>query len=333
MVALGNRFESLLINAREPLEKSKKKPKKRSEGKEQGRTKKPQSQAKKSAQNQPQAPSSQILSKRGPKTVPVKHGFLPTTKVIITDLTPTKIMSAMLSDKPTNVVVKDITPPKIKSVVLPLKPTNVVVTDITSTKIVEKSGAGNGSSFHLDLKSSATGTYQKMMKRIKDNGFEYNGPHGSNLQPEKRHGNSAYYWGQQLENTATGVDFHSSVVEQQTLGEGKEECVPVTLTLEQYKKLVDEKKVDPLSWSDPSQKSKTVVSNKSNTQDYEHNRGYYTPSGRGGRRFSGPGPSRLRSGPTTPRNHQTTNVDEIRERVVVYDIKVDDTNDFPDLRN
>ncbi|KII67044.1 hypothetical protein RF11_03175 [Thelohanellus kitauei] len=309
MAAVGNRFESLLINAQNPLEKSKKKPKKRSEGKAQGQTKKPQSQtqAKKSVQTQPQAPPSPILSKTEPEPVPVKPGFLQTTKVIISDITPTQIKSSMLSKKPTNVVVKDVTP----------------------TKVEEKSGALNDSTFDLDFKSRATGRYQKMMVS-RGRVFERHGPSRSYRQPEKRHGHGAYNWGEQLENTATSIDVDESVVEQQTPGEGKEECVPVTFTLGQYKKLVEEKKVDPLSWSDPSQQSTTVVADKGDAREYEYHRGYDTPRGRGGRRFQGRGPSRSRGGPTTPRN-QTNNVHEVRERGVVYDVKVDDIKDFPDL--
>lgn len=313
MAAIGSRFNSLLLNAQDPLEQSKRGPKKPAGSKSTKRSPKKESLTPEKAS----AISSQS-QKKSPTPKTQERAQSQKGQTIAKDTStqsPTAAATSPVTQKPSSsvkVTVRDINKPVSTEAQRSKKPETK--SDSINDPKIEDSNVEDT----VNPKDRTNGTYKKMLAvrgKMHDRHGVLNEKTG-----EKRQGRGAYNWGDRGETSETR-DQDTSVVEQNDDSAPKEEYVPICYTLEQYRQKCNEKILDPLHWKEP-QNVETVLDEKDDFREYEYHRTQGT-RGRGQSRGSRGGRGRGQSS-RPPRSDN-------RERHTPVDVKIDDPRDFPAL--
>ncbi|KAF0986775.1 hypothetical protein HZS_887 [Henneguya salminicola] len=294
MATIGNRFNSLLINAQDPLERASKKGKKN----------------KKYAV----ASSKPIeFKKTEPKPPPA---------IIQSEVPQSKKLDVQ------NIPIVEKLKPRIKVSSVKITPTPVEVVENNEPKIIiEKDDRG----------SHARSTYKKMTdirgKRLLD---RHGGPKTSVKPLEKRHGQGAYNWGDAVKSEDGTTEYDKSRPESDKPGESaeppKENSQP-QFTLQQYKELLKENKVDPLAWEASMIPAEMTQESTEDLKDYAYWRMYEEGGrGRGTGRYNRGRGGRGR-GYREPRGDRGNfrGQDRRENRQRISEVHVDDVKDFPAL--
>ncbi|KAF1742628.1 hypothetical protein MXB_1414 [Myxobolus squamalis] len=305
MATIGNRYESLLLDARDPLDASKKKKKSKisEHSKSNPKTSQKSDSTKKAAVNAQNDKSTEILK------------------------------------KPTKVLVKDVKP--INSAEILLAPSDPCETLSTSTQIkvtVYSQDVDRENQKIIEKDNRALrprNTYQKM---IVNRGRVYDrrgATSSSAYHAEKRHGHGAYNWGEEGKVDSSQIDLDGSLQPAETAPEVVVEKERIEYTLDQYKELLRENKIDPLAYVENNilcEKAETVEE-ETNTREYQYFRNN-DESQRGrasGRPYRGRGSSRGRGrgyrGQSEPRSNESHRGNITVSKPFVFD----EIKDFPSL--